>query len=147
MTGRGRPLFGVLTLAAVLVLTGCVSQPPPRPQTDRDRVARYFGDLNAAGKKSPEAQQEFLDASRHPDFRGGCDLQGLTLDIYAALSTLRPDPNWAPQGGKHPRGDVYVLGVSLTLRRAGATIADQIDSERVAVLNNRVYAFTPCPTN
>jgi hypothetical protein len=47
---------------------------------------------------------------------------------------------------KRPRGTVYVLGVSVSIRRQGALLAEQIGSQRLVVLDGKVYGFTPCPT-
>ncbi|WP_158884432.1 hypothetical protein [Amycolatopsis anabasis] len=145
MIGR---LGGCLVLLAALV-AGCTSDPPPRPESDREKVDRYFSELNAAGRQGSQAQQEFLRGAQHPDFTGkACELNGLTLDVYAALSTLRPDPDWTPEGAtKPPSGVIYVLGISITLRRAGATLGEQIGSARVALADGRAYGFTPCPSS
>ncbi len=66
------------------------------------------------------------------------------------MSTLRVDPDWVPPGaGKrasHPRGAVYVLGVSVSIREGGALLGQQIGSQRVVILDGKAYGFAPCPT-
>ncbi|AXB46555.1 hypothetical protein [Amycolatopsis albispora] len=136
-----------VALALALLVSGCGVTPlKPRQETDTDLVGRYFDLLNRAGDQGPEEQERFLEATQHPDFTGqDCALGDLTLDIYPAMSTVRPDPEWSPDGDDPPRGSVYVVAVSLTIRRAGAAIGEQIGSQRVVLLDRRVYGFAPCP--
>ncbi|SDC90302.1 hypothetical protein [Actinokineospora iranica] len=119
------------------------------PEAERTLVSRYFTDLNEAGAEGASAQREFLRRTQHPDFDNRfCDLGDLTLRIEPALSTLRPDTQWKPeQSADPPRGAVYVIGVSVRIRRDSATLAEQIGSQRVVVLDGRAYGFTPCPTD
>jgi hypothetical protein len=66
------------------------------------------------------------------------------------MSTLRIDPDWVPpdsgRNATHPRGMVYVLGVSVSIRQDGALLGEQIGSQRVVVLEGKAYGFAPCPT-
>ena len=116
--------------------------------SNRQLVTAYFTELNDAGKDGPTTQRDFLRRTQHPDYTDRlCDLGDLTLKIDPAMSTFRIDPNWTPEDStKHPRGLVYVLGVSISIRRAGALLGEQIGSQRVVVLDGRAYGFTPCPT-
>lgn len=134
---------------AVLLLTGCstVSStvPAPRAETDTDLLNRYFAAFNQAADQGSNAQFAFLRSTQHPDFADRiCGLDGLTLDIYPAMSSARPDPGWAPEGASSVRGTVYVVGVSLTVRRNGTLVGEQIGSQRVAILDRRAYGFAPC---
>ncbi|MFC4858817.1 hypothetical protein [Actinophytocola glycyrrhizae] len=152
-----RVLFAVLGLAALLI-AGCSSAvpgvpvPAASPEDDRQLVRDYFDELNAAAEEGPSTQRDFLRRSQHPDYADGmCELGGLTLTIDPAMSTLRVDPDWVPpdagRDAEHPRGLVYVLGVSVSIRDDdGALLGEQIGSQRVVVLEGRTYGFTPCPT-
>ncbi|GAB2762072.1 hypothetical protein [Amycolatopsis magusensis] len=137
----------VVCLVLALLATGCGTTPlQPRQETGTDLISRYFDNFNRAGDQGPEEQQRFLEDARHPDFTGQeCELGDLTMDIYPAMSTVRPDPDWSPDGEDPPRGEVFVVAVSLTVRRAGAAIGEQIGSQRVVLLDRRVYGFAPCP--
>jgi hypothetical protein len=139
--------FVLLSLNRVTTVSG---QPVAlsTPEGDRKLVTDYFTELNDAGKDGPATQRDFLRRTQHPDFTDRlCDLGELVLKIEPAMSTFRVDPKWSPpDSAKRPRGLVYVLGVSVSIRRAGAVIAEQIGSERVVVLDGKVYGFTPCPT-
>ena len=132
---------------ALAGLAGCSApQVVTRPDTDADRIERHFDALNAAGRQSSEAQDEFLRDSQHPDFTDRlCELDGRTLDVYPALSTIRLDGDWAPEGGDPPSGSVYVVSVSTTIRQAGALVGEQIGAEHVAVLDGETFGFSPCP--
>lgn len=151
-----RVLFAVLGLAGLLI-AGCSSAvagvplPVASPDDDRELVREYFDELNAAAEEGPDAQADFLRHSQHPDFTDDlCDLGGLTLTVDPAMSTLRVDPDWAPDSGRdaaRPRGLVYVLGVSISIREDGALLGEQIGSQRVVVLDGRAYGFAPCPTD
>ncbi|WP_235925976.1 hypothetical protein [Actinokineospora pegani] len=114
----------------------------------RGLVGQYFTDLNDTADEGTAAQREFLRRTQHPDFTDrACDLGDLTLRIDPALTTLRVDPEWRPEGASsRPRGEVFVVAVTVRIRRDGATIAQQIGSQRVIVLAGKAYGFTPCPT-
>ncbi|GAA3021386.1 hypothetical protein [Actinokineospora globicatena] len=146
-----RALPGVLFV--LLAATGCATAVTgtPVPATGvtpgRTLVSEYFTELNEAGADGVGAQREFLRRTQHPDFDSDCDLGNLTLRVEPALSTLRTDPKWKPEkASKAPRGTVYVVGVSVRIRRESATLAEQIGSQRVVVLDGKAYGFTPCPT-
>ena len=151
-----RVLFAVLGLASLLI-AGCSSAvagvplPAASPDDDRRLVADYFTELNAAAEEGPATQRDFLRRSQHPDYADElCDLGDLTLSIDPAMSTLRVDPDWVPpeagRDAEHPRGLVYVLGVSVSIRQDGALLGEQIGSQRVVVLDGKAYGFAPCPT-
>lgn len=152
-----RAMIALLGLAGLLLAAGCTSaitgEPvaAASPNQDRQLVEDYFKDLNAAADEGPSAQREFLQRSQHPDFTDElCDLGGLTLTVDPAMSTLRVDPDWVPDSGRdaaRPRGLVYVLGVSISIREDGALLGEQIGSQRVVVLDGRAYGFAPCPTD
>jgi hypothetical protein len=55
-------------------------------------------------------------------------------------------PPGAEENGTHPRGLVYVLGVSVSIRQDGALLGEQIGSQRVVILDGKAYGFAPCPT-
>jgi outer membrane murein-binding lipoprotein Lpp len=150
-----RVLFAAL--AGLLLLSGCSSAVAGRPVAaaspdgDRALVEDYFTELNAAAADGPATQRDFLRRSQHPDFADElCDLGNLTLNVDPAMSTLRVDPDWVPPGAgrkaTHPRGLVYVLGVSVSIRQDGAVLGEQIGSQRVVVLEEKAYGFAPCPT-
>ena len=151
-----RVLFAVLGLTGLLI-TGCTSAvtgvpvPAASPDDDRKLVSEYFDELNAAAEEGSDAQRDFLRHSQHPDYTDElCDLGDLTLNVEPAMSTLRVDPDWVPpdagRDATHPRGLVYVLGVSISIRQDGALLGEQIGSQRVVVLDGRAYGFAPCPT-
>jgi hypothetical protein len=150
-----RVLFAVLGLAGLLI-AGCssavagVAVPAASPDDDRELVLEYFDELNAAADDGPATQRDFLRRSQHPDYADElCDLGDLTLSVDPAMSTLRVDPDWVPpdagRDAAHPRGLVYVLGVSVSIRQDGALLGEQIGSQRVAVLDGKAYGFAPCP--
>ena len=152
-----RVLFAVLGLACLLIATGCSSAVAGTPVAagsrgqDRQLVEDYFTELNAAGADGPATQRDFLRRSQHPDYADAlCELGDLTLTIDPAMSTLRVDPDWVPpdagRNAEHPRGLVYVLGVSVSIRQDGALLGEQIGSQRVVVLDGKAYGFAPCPT-
>lgn len=149
-----RTQLAAVLLSGALVVAGCTSTVAGVPTAggagggDRALVQAYFGDLNAAGKEGPEVQAEFLADTQHPDYTDLlCDLDGLTLNIEPAMTTFRPDRDWAPDPGDDPpQGDIYVLGVSVTIRQQGAVLGEQIGSQRVVVLDGQAYGFAPCPT-
>ena len=158
-TARGmdmRRAVAALGLAGMLLAAGCSSTVPGKPtaaaspEQDRALVEGYFDELNASAADGPATQRDFLRRSQHPDFASDlCDLGDLTLNIDPAMSTLRVDPDWVPPDGEnstHPRGLVYVLGVSVSIRQDGALLGEQIGSQRVVVLDEKAYGFAPCPT-
>jgi hypothetical protein len=144
-------------LATVLLVAGCSSQvagqPVPvgtgSPDADRDLVEAYYTELNAAADEGTASQGRFLNLTQHPDYRDRlCELGGLTLHVRPAMSTFRADPEWVPpEDSRHPRGAVYVLGVSISIRQEGALLGEQIGSQRVVVLDGRAYGFSPCPAS
>lgn len=152
-----RVVLAVVGLAGLLLAAACTSTvagtpvAAQSPEHDRQLVEDYFKDLNAAADEGPRTQREFLQRSQHPDYTDElCDLGDLTLNIDPAMSTLRMDPDWVPPGegkrAKHPRGQVYVLGVSVSIRQDGALLGEQIGSQRVVILDGKAYGFAPCPT-
>ncbi|SMC93075.1 hypothetical protein [Kibdelosporangium aridum] len=139
-----RAAFAVVTL-----LAGCSAAVDGRPVAGdvgaKDLIVKYFTDFDAAAQRGPAAQQDFLRRTQHPDFTDRiCELAGVTITVEPTLSTLRPDTKWVPEGADRPRGDVYVVAVSLTVSRDGQKLGDQIGSERIVVLDGTVYGFMPC---
>jgi hypothetical protein len=151
---RAIGILAATTVLAALAATGCTSivsgspVPAESPEADRTLVTDYFAELNNSGNAGPPSQRDFLRRTQHPDFTDRlCNLGDLTLKIDPAMSTFRLDPKWMPEDAKRrPRGLVYVLGVSVSIRREGALLAEQIGSQRVVVLDGKAYGFTPCPT-
>lgn len=146
MTSRGRAArASTALLAALALLVACSgSEESGRPR-HVELVAQYFHANNAAAREGPAAQQEFLERTQHPDFSGqACDLGDATVSLDPALSTLRPDRDFAP-GGVTPRGRTWVVGVEVTVRRRGAVVATQIGSQHLVLLQGHVYGFAPCP--
>ncbi len=152
-----RALLAAASVACVLAVAGCTSTVAGEPTAaasptqDRDLVEGYFDELNAAAEDGPDTQRDFLRRSQHPDYGDDlCDLGDLTLNVEPAMSTLRIDPDWVPpdsgRNATHPRGMVYVLGVSVSIRQDGALLGEQIGSQRVVVLEGKAYGFAPCPT-
>lgn len=152
-----RALVAVFGLAALLLTAGCGSTiagtpvAAASPTQDRKLVQDYFTELNDAAAGGPATLRDFLRRSQHPDYTDElCDLGDLTLSIDPAMSTLRVDPDWVPpaagRNGTHPRGLVYVLGVSVSIKQGGALLGQQIGSERVVILDGKAYGFAPCPT-
>jgi predicted small secreted protein len=144
-----------LAVAALgLLLAGCntrvAGEPIAKssPGGDRGLVQRYFSDLNASGDDGTSTQRDFLRRTQHPDYTDQlCDLGDLTLRIEPAMSTFRADPDWVPPDADDPpRGTIYVLGVSISIRQQGALLGEQIGSQRVVVLDGKAYGFSPCPT-
>jgi hypothetical protein len=134
-------------LLLCLLLAGCstvVAGSPVEPP-DRDLVVSYFTALNASAAQGAGAELEFFRQTQHPDFLDRrCDLDGVIIEIEPTFSTLRIDPDWVPDGADRPRGAVYVVAVSLSVRKDGQVLGEQIGSERVVVLNGSVYGFMPC---
>jgi hypothetical protein len=156
-TDMRRALVALACLAGPLLAAGCGSTidgtpvAAASPTRDRQLVEDYFTELNASAADGPATQRDFLRRSQHPDFTDElCDLGDLTLSIDPAMSTLRVDPDWVPpaagRNATHPRGLVYVLGVSVSIRQQDALLGEQIGSERVVILDGRAYGFAPCPT-
>jgi hypothetical protein len=153
---RTRRLVTIAVLG--MALTGCSTAiaGTPAPQsatssgTDRGLVQEYFTDLNASADEGTSSQRDFLQRTQHPDFSDRlCDLGDLVLHIEPAMSTLRADPEWVPPESRSddpPRGSIYVLGVSVSVRQQGALLGEQIGSQRVVVLEGKAYGFSPCPT-
>jgi hypothetical protein len=137
----------VLTVDPIEKISG-TAKADGTADSNRQLVTDYFAELNSAGKDGPSTQRDFLRRTQHPDFTDRlCDLGDLTLKIDPAMSTFRIDDEWTPEDStKHPRGLVYVLGVSISIRRAGSLLGEQIGSQRVVVLDGKAYGFTPCPT-
>ena len=156
-TDMRRALVAFLCLTGLVLAAGCgstidgVPVAAASPSHDRQLVQDYFTELNAAADDGVATQRDFLRRSQHPDFTDElCDLGDLTLSIDPAMSTLRVDPDWVPpaagRNATHPRGLVYVLGVSVSIRQDGALLGEQIGSQRVVILDGKAYGFAPCPT-
>ena len=153
-----RTRWQVAVVASSLLLAGCTTQvaglatvaASSSPDGDRKLVEQYFSELNASGEDGTSAQREFLQRTQHPDYTDRlCDLGNLTLRVDPAMSTFRANPDWVPPDSRatgRPRGRIYVLGVSVSIRQQGALLGEQIGSERVVVLDSKVYGFSPCPT-
>ncbi len=144
----------VVTALAGLTVAGCTTTVAGSPvgagssEADRTLVTSYFTELNEAGEDGPATQRDFLRRTQHPDFTDQlCDLNGLTIEVDPAMSTFRADPDWKPErAARQPRGAIYTLGVFVNIRRDGALFAAQIGSQRVVVLDGRVYGFGACLT-
>lgn len=147
----------LVILAVALCSAACtttIAGSPQRATAPADsgpagQVSQYFADLNAAGDQGSTAQHDFLASTQDPDYTSSlCDLGDLTLREQPAMSTLHRDLKWRPEGGgsEQPRGDVYVVAVSVSVLRNGATLGEQIGLERLVLLNGKVYGFAPCPT-
>ncbi|MGO1050645.1 hypothetical protein [Crossiella sp. CA198] len=139
-------------LLCALLTAGCAAgvagtpEAAPTEAVDAGLVGGYFSDGLAAARGGAGPQRAFLQRTQHPDFRtGACDLGDLVLAVEPALSTLRPDPDWAAGRGGVPRGRVYVVAVSVTAKRDGTTVGVQIGSQHVVVLDGAAYGFAPCP--
>lgn len=150
-------MSGIRVAVGVVVgvlVAGCTTTVAGSPSvggagaSDRALVEAYYADLNAAAEEGSGAQRDFLAETQHPDYSDElCDLGDLTLRIEPAMTTFRPDADWAPDPRDDPpEGKIYVLGVSITIRQQGATLAEQIGSQRVVVLDGAAYGFAPCPT-
>lgn len=143
MRGGTAAAIAALHLAA-LGLTGCSAASGADPQ---QQVRDYFAANNAAARAGSAAQQEFFDRTQHPDFTGQvCELGGLTVQLDPAMSTLRPDPHYLPDGTRPPRGEVFVVGVEVTVRRDGTITGRQVGSQHVVLLDGTARGFAPCPS-
>jgi hypothetical protein len=139
-------------LASLALLAGCAgpvagtARPVQLSDGDKAKFKQFYERLNKAGDEGASQQQKLLKDTQHPDFRQKtCDLRGATIKVEPTWSTLRTDADWAPPGEKsHPRGDVYVVAVTVTLRQEDAVIGSQIGSLHVVLLDDEVYGFAPC---
>lgn len=139
-------------LAALALLAGCTgpvagtARPVELTDVDRKKLREYYERLNSAGDEGASQQQKLLKETQHPDFRQkSCDMRGATIKVEPTWSTLRMDADWEPPGEKaHPRGAVYVVAVTVTLRQEEAVIGSQIGSLHVVLLDDQVYGFAPC---
>ncbi|GAA4858348.1 hypothetical protein [Saccharopolyspora cebuensis] len=130
-------------LALAALVAGCSA---PAEEPPRRLVEEHFAANNAAARRGPAEQQDFLDRTQHPDFASrACSLGARTVEFDPAMSTLRPDPHFAP-GGSPPRGEVWAVGVEVTVRDAGGITGRQIGSQHVVVLGDRLVGFAPCPS-
>ena len=139
-------------LASLALLVGCAgpvagtARPVELTDGDRAKLREYYERLNKAGDEGASQQQKLLKDTQHPDFRQkSCDMRGATIKVEPTWSTLRMDADWAPPGEKaHPRGHVYIVAVTVTLRQETAVIGSQIGSLHVVLLDDQVYGFAPC---
>ncbi|MCG8925542.1 hypothetical protein [Lentzea sp. CC55] len=139
-------------LVSLALLAGCTgpvagtAKPASLSDGDRARFREFYERLNKAGDEGASQQQRLLKETQHPDFRQKtCDLRGATVKVEPTWATLRTDADWAPPGEKaHPRGNVYVVAVTITLSRDGAVVGSQIGSLHVVHLDGQVYGFAPC---
>jgi hypothetical protein len=134
--------FRPVALAGLLALSACSAQPDESGA--REAVQRYFTENNAAAKQGPRAQREFLARTQHPDYPADCELGDTTVRLDPAMSTLRADPGWSPDGTV-PRGEIWAIGVEVTTRSGGSTTGHQVGSQHVVLLDGKTYAFAPCP--
>jgi len=139
-------------LASLALLAGCAgpiagtARPAQLTDDDKAMFKAFYERLNKAGDEGGPQQQKMLKDTQHPDFRQKtCDLRGATIKVEPTWSTLRTDADWAPRGDKaHPRGDVYVVAVTVTLRQDETVVGSQIGSLHVVLLDDAVYGFAPC---
>lgn len=139
-------------LASLALLAGCAgpvagtARPVELTDGDRTKLREYYERLNKAGDESSSQQQKLLKDTQHPDFRQkSCDMRGATIKVEPTWSTLRMDADWAPPGEKaHPRGHVYIVAVTVTLRQETTVVGSQIGSLHVVLLDDQVYGFAPC---
>jgi hypothetical protein len=140
---------------AALLLTACAGTVPgsPRPirvdQAERQLVQRYFEALDAAADRGTAEEQDLLRRTQHPDYRDRvCGLAGMTLRMDPAMSSLQPDPRWLASGsGRHPRGVVLRVAVTVTVRRDQADVGQQIGLVHLVLLDGTAYGFAPCPAS
>lgn len=129
----------LVPLLAVTACAACTAPDPAQPVHD------YFDHLNAAAAHGTSAT--FFRATQDPEFADRyCPTGDLAVTEQPTWSTLRRDPKWTPAGGRKPSGDVYVVAVLFTAKRAGTTVGTQISSARVTVRGGRAYGFSPCGT-
>lgn len=139
-------------LVALALLTGCggpvagTARPVRLSDDGRAKFKEYYARVNKAGDEGASQQAKLLKDTQHPDFKQKtCDLRGATIKVEPTWTTLRTDADWAPPGEKaHPRGDVYVFAVTITLRQQDQAIGSQIGSMHVVLLDDEVYGFAPC---
>ncbi|SMD06726.1 hypothetical protein [Lentzea albidocapillata] len=139
-------------LVALALLAGCggpiagTARPVQLSDDGRAKFKDYYARVNKAGEEGAAQQAKLLKDTQHPDFRQKtCDLRGATIKVEPTWTTLRMDADWAPPGEKaHPRGDVYVVAVTITLRKEDQAIGSQIGSMHVVLLDDEVYGFAPC---
>ncbi|MDX8144493.1 hypothetical protein SK854_20410 [Lentzea sp. BCCO 10_0061] len=139
-------------LASLALVAGCggpvagSAKPVRLSDGDRAKFKEYYAQVNKAGDEGASKQAQLLKDTQHPDFRQKtCDLRGATIKVEPTWTTLRTDADWAPPGEKaHPRGDVYVVAVTITLRQEDQAIGSQIGSLHVVLLDDEVYGFAPC---
>ncbi|QIZ35036.1 hypothetical protein [Saccharopolyspora sp. ASAGF58] len=144
-TGRIRHRPAVLIgVSAVLFAAGCAAS---ATEFEPLRLSKqYFADNNTAAAQGPQAQQKFFRRTQHPDFLDeNCELGETTVEIDPAMPTLRPDPEFAPEGIR-PRGEIWAIGVEVTTRTAGSVTGHQIGSLHLVLLDGRMHGFAPCPT-
>jgi len=136
------------SLSACATAVGGAAVSVAVPPSDRSLIRRYFEDLNESARAGPKRQKEFLRKTQHPDFVDDmCDLGTVTVYAEPAMSTLRPDPTWIPRGAKKtPRGTIYAVGVTVSVRQDTGSVGEQIGSKRVVMLDGVAYGFAPCPT-
>lgn len=142
----------LVTVAAAA--SGCTTVAQGTPTGDgvaseqRMLIREYYDAGNAAAEEGSDAQDQFLDETQHPDYADErCPLEGLTLLVDPALTTLRPDPDWEPTAGEDPpRGTIYVVAVSLTVEQEGVELGNQVGSQHVVILDGTAYGFAPCLT-
>ena len=135
------------SLSACATAVGGAAVSVAVPPSDRSLIRRYFEDLNESARAGPK-RKEFLRKTQHPDFVDDmCDLGTVTVYAEPAMSTLRPDPTWIPRGAKKtPRGTIYAVGVTVSVRQDTGSVGEQIGSKRVVMLDGVAYGFAPCPT-
>jgi len=139
-------------LASLALVAGCggpvagTARPVQLSDGDRAKFKDYYARVNKAGDEGASQQAKLLKDTQHPDFKQKtCDLRGATIKVEPTWTTLRTDADWAPPGEKaHPRGDVYVVAVTITLRQQDQAIGSQIGSMHVVLLDEEVYGFAPC---
>ncbi|MFC0544956.1 hypothetical protein [Kutzneria chonburiensis] len=143
---RGRAVLAGVALAA-LALSGCSVDGQAQASPDPALVTAYFHDLDNAANQGVQQEQSFLTATQVPAFADRvCSLNGVTITADPTLSTLRAEPGWTPPGSdKALSGRVYVVAVTLTVRKGNAVVGTQIGSQRVVVDGGKTYSFAPCP--